>query len=119
MIFQVEDNAGDAALGFGDANLLQQLIANGNDVHPFFKHGRLGADDIEEEAIGIGQAIGLVMKIGRDFDGYAGDVAQGPEADGSDFRGLAFHRGVVGRAAETHSQREHGACDHARATASF
>ena len=56
-LLQIEHHARHAGLRFGDADLLQQRIADRDHVHAFVRHLGPGALNVEEQAVGIGRAV--------------------------------------------------------------
>jgi hypothetical protein len=88
MVFQIEDDAGDAGLRLRYPNLLHHAVPNGNGMYTFGRHLRPGAADIEVHAVGVGKAARFVGEVGIDLNGDARQFAQRPKAHGSNIGDL-------------------------------
>ena len=88
---QVQHNPRHVRLGFRHANLAHQRVAHRDVMGAVARAARqirASAVDVEEHALRVGEMVVLKCEIGRDFDGDAGHIAQGPEADRGDFAGI-------------------------------
>ncbi len=78
---EIEDQAGDAGLGFADANLAELGVPDGDRRGEPAAELGAGIDEVEEHAIGVAQPVFVKNGFSGEVNRDAGDGALGPEAN--------------------------------------
>lgn len=89
---EVQDQTGDAGLGFPDTDLAELSVADGDGGGEPAPDLRAGIDEIEEDAVRIAEAILQENRFRGEVNGDASDRSLGPEANVGEDGGLCERR---------------------------
>ena len=80
--FEIKDNARDSRLCFGDADLLQQMIADSDGMRASATQAQPSALYVEEDSIRRIHAIGGKLEISGRLNHYPSGIVQCPKPNG-------------------------------------